>query len=173
MLNFGGTSGATAIVAGAALLVQSWAAKHLGNVLDTSTLRALFSDPSLSTQSKMPIHDRIGVMPDLKRIILQLSSDTIRSRWDAILSILFGGVTSGGGGWVWIPGERPKPVPPRGDRELLSSLSAEKRDVLVGLALLELAGLVSDPAHRKKIEQSSADLMRNATERIAAQIEER
>ena len=56
---------------------------------------------------------------------------------------------------------------------MLSSLSAEKRYVLVGLALLELAGLVSDPAHRKKIEQSSAALMRNATEKIAAQIEER
>ncbi len=31
MLNFGGASGATAIVAGAAVLLQSWAAKHLGH----------------------------------------------------------------------------------------------------------------------------------------------
>jgi hypothetical protein len=173
MLNFAGTSGATAIVAGAAVLLQSWAVKHLGNLLDTSTVRAVLSDASLNTPSKTPVHDQIGVMPDLRRIIVQLSLNRIRSRWDAIIAILFGGVAYGGGGWVWIPGEGLKPVPPRGDRELLSSLSADKRDVLVGLALLELAGLVSDPANRKSIEQSSAALMRAAAERIAVDIEER
>jgi hypothetical protein len=49
----------------------------------------------------------------------------------------------------------------------------DKRDVLIGLAMLELAGLISDPASRKAMERSSATLMRNATEKIAEEIEQR
>src|SRR5262245_26798585 len=96
MLNFAGTSGASAIVAGAAALLQSWAAKTFGNVLSTSRLRALLSDQNLNTHSKMPVNDRIGVMPDLKWIIQHLSR--IPNRWDAILSILIGGIIYDGRG---------------------------------------------------------------------------
>ena len=172
-LNFGGTSGATAIVAGAAVLLQSWAIKEFGSIFDTLTLRALLSDSNLNTHSKTPSNDRIGVMPDLNRIILHLILKRIPSRWDAIISILFGGVIYGGGGWIWTPGGGFTPVGPRVDREPLRSLSADKRDVLVGLAILELAGLVNDSAGRQTIERSSIALMRSATEKIAAEIEAR
>ena len=172
-LNFGGTSGATAIVAGAAVLLQSWALKQLGGVMITLTLRALLSDTTLNTQSKTPSQDRIGVMPDLNRIIVTLTPTKIPNRWDAIFSILIGGVIYGGGGWSWTPGGGLTPVGPRVDRVPLSGLWADKRDVLVGIAILELAGLISDLVGRQSIQRSSVALMRSATERIAAEIEER
>jgi subtilase family protein len=172
-LNFGGTSGATAIVAGAGVLLQSWAVKELGSVFDTLTLRALLSDSDLNTRSKSPCKDQVGVMPDLNRIMLQLILEKIPSRWDAIISILIGGVIYGGGGWRWTPGGGLTPVGPRVDRVPLRSLSADKRDVLVGLATLELAGLVSDSAMRQTVQRSSIALIRSATEKIAAEVEER
>jgi hypothetical protein len=171
MTNFAGTSGATAIVAGAAVLLQSWAARNLGHVFAPATLRALLSDPSLNTHSKVPLNDRIGVMPDLRRIILHLGLSRIPRRWEAIFAILFGGVIYGGGGWSWIPGNPPKPVPPRVDKTPFGDLSPERRDLLAALALLDLVGLLSDPAQRKTIEQPIAALMREATEKIAAELE--
>jgi hypothetical protein len=53
-LNFGSTSGATAIVARAAVLLQSWVVKELGSVFDTVTRRALWSALDLNTRSKRP-----------------------------------------------------------------------------------------------------------------------
>jgi hypothetical protein len=66
--SFGGTSGASPIVTGAALLLQAWA---LGRRYSypPHTLRALLSDPALNTASASPTVDRIGVMPNLKAII--------------------------------------------------------------------------------------------------------
>jgi serine protease len=46
--DFGGTSGASAIIAGAAVLLQSWAVKH-GGTLGTTQLREFMSDPALNT----------------------------------------------------------------------------------------------------------------------------
>jgi hypothetical protein len=172
-LTFGGTSGASAIVAGAAVLLQSWAVKMLGHTLSPSMLRKLLSDPSLNTHSNVPLNDRIGVMPDLRRIVRHFSAISISHRWDAIFAILFGGVIYGGGGWSWIPGQPPRPIPPRGERIEPEAMAPERRDLLVGLAMLELAGLVSDPAQRKAIEQSIAATMNKATEKIAADIAKR
>lgn len=53
------------------------------------------------------------------------------------------------------------------------SASLDKRDVLIGLAMLELAGLISDLASRQATERSSVTLIRSATEKIAAEIEQR
>jgi serine protease len=77
---FGGTSAAAAIVAGAALLVQgvAEAAPAIGHRLDPGSLRALLADPNINTWSHNPNTDRIGVMPNLKRIIqegLQVAPD--------------------------------------------------------------------------------------------------
>ncbi len=141
--------------------------------MTTLTLRALLSDTKLNTQSKTPSQDRIGVMPDLNRIIVTLTLTKMPNGWDAIFSILIGGVIYGGGGWSWTPGGGLKPVGPRVDRAPFSGLSADKRDVLVGIAILELAGLISDSVGRQSIERSSVALMRSATERIASEIEER
>ncbi len=67
--NFGETSGASAIIAGAALLVQSVTKKNPGTPLDPGPLRAALSSPANGTRSKNGPQDGIGVMPDLKKII--------------------------------------------------------------------------------------------------------
>jgi hypothetical protein len=66
--DFGGTSGASPIVTGAAIVLQSWArARKFGYV--PKDIRALLSDAAINTQSANPAFDRIGVMPNLKAII--------------------------------------------------------------------------------------------------------
>jgi hypothetical protein len=149
----------------------SWAVNHLGSPFPTWKVRALLADRNLNTHSKTPYVDKIGVMPDLKSILSDIKG-TIFNRLDAIFSILIGGIIYGGGGWRWTPGGGLEPVGPRVDRTPLTRLSADKRDVLIGLAMLELAGLISDPASRKAMERSSAIVMRSATEKIAAEIEQ-
>jgi subtilisin family serine protease len=67
--DFNGTSGATPIVAGAALCVQGLAQKHLGRRYSPHELRAILSDPATNTASKHPARDRIGTMPNLRAII--------------------------------------------------------------------------------------------------------
>ena len=67
--DFDGTSAASAIVAGAALLVQGAAEATLGHRLSPGQLRALLSDPNLNTHSANYGVDLIGVMPNLKRIL--------------------------------------------------------------------------------------------------------
>lgn len=68
--SFGGTSGASPIVTGAAILLQAWAVgRHYS--YPPHVLRALLSDPALNTSSANPPVDRIGVMPNLKAIIMR------------------------------------------------------------------------------------------------------
>lgn len=67
--HFDGTSGAAAIVAGAALAVQGMAqagrrAKHFS----PSALRAILRNPAYGTPSANPAGDQIGAMPDLQKI---------------------------------------------------------------------------------------------------------
>jgi len=168
MTDFAGTSGASAIVAGAAVLLQSWAAKR-GGTLSTMRLREVMSDPALNTHSVVPSNDRIGVMPDLKAIIHHLKAP-IRRPGDAIVGILLGGVAQGGPGWFWIPGGGITPVPPRGENIGIGLFSPEKQDLLLGLAIHDMAGLASDPRARQQIEQSGAELMRGAIKRITEKI---
>jgi serine protease len=66
---FGGSSSAVAIVAGAALLIQGVTEATLGRRLSPAEMRALLSDPNINTPSANPGVDRIGVMPNLKRIL--------------------------------------------------------------------------------------------------------
>jgi hypothetical protein len=77
--SFGGTSGASAIIAGAALLLQSLYQAKLGERLLPNTddplrnMRAVLSDPSTGTGQKLDgPRDPIGVMPDLRKIIDKL-----------------------------------------------------------------------------------------------------
>jgi len=70
--NFGGTSGASAIVAGVALAVQGIAQHRPGGRLLPDQLRARFQNPALGTPSQNPPVDRIGPMPNLKAIIADL-----------------------------------------------------------------------------------------------------
>ncbi|GAB3259620.1 hypothetical protein GCM10027347_23390 [Larkinella harenae] len=119
--NFGGTSGAAAIVAGAAAAVQGMAKSiRPGGVLAPSALRNILSDQNLNTPSANPGMDRIGVMPDLKRIaeqnnlakyLLEISQEQLNAfetmeRLKHILAfywLIFGSIRTDGPGWV-IPG---------------------------------------------------------------------
>ena len=69
--SFGMTSGASPIVAGAAILVQSIAQSRFGHRLSPAQLRRILSDrdPAINTPSAAPAVDRIGVMPNLGAII--------------------------------------------------------------------------------------------------------
>ena len=79
-------------------------------------------------------------------------------RWASVLHILFG-ITEGGGGLALTPGGKPVPVGPDGPLRLLD---AHKRDVLVGLAITELGGLVADPASRAEIESQGLQVIERA-----------
>jgi hypothetical protein len=68
---FGGTSGATPIIAGAALIVQSRRVKQGEPRYFPDQMRSLLSNAKLGTASANPASDRIGVMPDLKAILSQ------------------------------------------------------------------------------------------------------
>jgi hypothetical protein len=74
--NFGGTSGASSMVAGAAIIIQGISRAKTGLRLEPQRIRGLLSDPALGTMSADPGADRIGVMPDLRRIIDSLLKDT-------------------------------------------------------------------------------------------------
>ena len=69
--NFDGTSSASAIVAGAAIVVQGIAIAQFGRRLDAFQMRDVLSDPVTATKSKNGLADGIGVMPNLKKIIQQ------------------------------------------------------------------------------------------------------
>ncbi|KMN42488.1 S8 family peptidase [Bacillus sp. LK2] len=70
--SFNGTSSASPIIAGAAVSIQSIAKEHLGHHYKPSELRDILSNPNTGTQSGEPSYDRIGVLPDLKAILLKL-----------------------------------------------------------------------------------------------------
>jgi hypothetical protein len=70
---FGQTSGASAIVAGAAILLQSWQIANGPGAFSVKYLRELLSNSDINTKSKDPINDRIGRMPDLNAIITFLA----------------------------------------------------------------------------------------------------
>ncbi|MES9784936.1 S8 family peptidase [Bacillus thuringiensis] len=70
--SFSGTSSASPIIAGAATLVQSIAKENLGQPYRPSELRSILSNQSTGTKSKDPYADKIGVLPDLKSILVNL-----------------------------------------------------------------------------------------------------
>jgi hypothetical protein len=68
---FGGTSGASPIVTGCALLLQSMRVRDDLPRYTPGEMRALLSDAVLNTPSANPAVDLIGVMPNLRTIIHQ------------------------------------------------------------------------------------------------------
>jgi len=67
--DFGGTSGASPIVTGCALLLQSMRVAAGHPRYTPAEMRELLSDPGINTPSANPGVDLIGVMPDLRAII--------------------------------------------------------------------------------------------------------
>jgi subtilase family protein len=163
---FGGTSGATPIVTGAAILLQSFG-RARGRPYTPAQMRAWLADTSLNTHSDSPA-DRIGVMPDLRAIIEyeQLHTRFNPDRWKLVAQILFG-VDNDGGGVVIVPGQGPVPVGPWGPL-MMESISTEVRDVLAALAVHELAALSTDEASVRAIRKASVSSVRRAIDQLAA-----
>jgi Subtilase family len=72
--SFGGTSGASPIISGAALLLQSWRVRTGPSAFAPHAVRQILSDAQMNTASANPPVDRIGVMPNLLAIAAGLSS---------------------------------------------------------------------------------------------------
>lgn len=164
---FGGTSGATPIVTGAAILLQSFA-RARGTSYNPAQIRSLLSDSTLNTASADPGTDRIGVMPNL-RAIVEAEQRRIRlpyDRWRLVAQILFG-VANDGGGVVVIPGQGPVPIDPWGPL-MMESVSPEVRDVLAALAVYELAALSADEAGTQAMRKASIAAVKRATMRLGA-----
>ncbi len=66
---FGGTSSASPIVTGAALVLQGMYEATSGSRLSPTQMRALLSDPATGTPQGGGVAGAIGVMPDLRAII--------------------------------------------------------------------------------------------------------
>jgi serine protease len=71
---FRATSAASAIIAGAAILVQQMHEKTFGRRLSPAQMRALLGDRGLGTSVVDAMGVQIGVMPDLARIALRLGA---------------------------------------------------------------------------------------------------
>ena len=71
---------------------------------------------------------------------------------------------TGGSGWVWFgrPDTPPVPINPN---ELWAQLSSEKRDIILGLTMAELAGRVSDADAREELENAARALAQQAIDR--------
>lgn len=135
--SFGGTSGASPIVTGAAVLLQSWRKARKGHPFDPATVRSWLSS-SLNTPSANPATDRIGVMPDLRAIFDRIEKNErfkIDDRFVYWVYILFG-IIDDAPGLIWVPGKGPVPVDPqwrevgvRGRREFVAAIAKEARAV--------------------------------------------
>jgi hypothetical protein len=66
---FGGTSGASPIITGAAVLIQGMVEAARGYRFSPRQLRGIFAEPANGTASGNPATDRIGSMPDLRTIL--------------------------------------------------------------------------------------------------------
>ncbi|MDM0109871.1 S8 family serine peptidase [Variovorax sp. J22R24] len=76
--NFGGTSGASAIVAGVATSLQSMIkAANNGGILPPADVRRFLSSATLGTLPQNPLGAKIGPMPDLRRITRALGLQRI------------------------------------------------------------------------------------------------
>lgn len=132
--SFGGTSGASPIVSGAALLLQSWRRAATGSPMWPGAVRRWLSS-NINTPSADPATDRIGVMPNLAAIFAAIErNDRFRLHLDEYVAwgyILFG-IINDAPGLIWVPGRGPVPVDPewrtigaRHTRSLVKALTHE------------------------------------------------
>jgi hypothetical protein len=70
-------------------------------------------------------------------------------------------ITQGGGGIQWPGGHVPPPLP------WLFTLPAAEQNILLGLAVNELAGLVTDAAARLEIQRIVANLVAESSQTFA------
>jgi len=82
------------------------------------------------------------------------------SKYMAVWLMLFGGVTKGGSGWGLLPGGGLVPIPV--DPEWWYRLSPAKQDLLIGLAMSELASLIGESRSRKDAKRQASALIEKA-----------
>jgi Subtilase family len=166
-MGFGGTSSASPIVAGAAVLLQSWH-RHRPKPYSPETVRELLSS-TRNTPSANPATDRIGVMPNLRAIIeTEIENDKLRpfrENYLAAAYILFG-LIDDAPGVIWVPGKGPVPVDP-GWGPISRTIAPAKRDLIAALAVTEITKTIDDAATRRRLNDAAVDAMRGAIERIA------
>jgi hypothetical protein len=92
-------------------------------------------------------------------------------RWAIYARILFG-LVGGGGGVIWLPGSGPVPVDPE-PFKVFTTMSPRKRDVLVGLAISEMANLIYDGSLRHKVQSAGVELMKQAASQVPVPREEK
>src|SRR5690606_36408275 len=76
------------------------------------------------------------------------------SRWSIVVRILFG-VDDDAGGVVIVPGKGPVPIDPWTWR--VRQPSGELGDMLVSLAMYDLASLIKNDAHRENLNAGAVD----------------
>jgi hypothetical protein len=85
------------------------------------------------------------------------------SKWASAVKILFG-VTDDGPGLVIGPGGDPQPVDPWGPAR--ANLAPVKQDIILGLALTEIASLVSTDESRGEIHKAGVKLMSKSLDKL-------
>ena len=84
-------------------------------------------------------------------------------KWKAIVYIIFG-VTMDAGGLALSPSGKPIPI---GPWDPLRHLSPAKRDILLGLAVTEIASIADDSKSKLAIEKLGIDVITNAIKKMA------
>jgi hypothetical protein len=166
---FGGTSGASPILAGAALLLQSWRKRGGHAPYAPDTVRSLLSDPLTGTASANPAADLIGVMPDLRALIERLTTAegrfrVINDQFISTVFVLFG-LIDDSPGMIWVPGKGPVPVNP-GWGSRVQPATGPLRDALAALAVSEVAGRMEHAGSRAGLGAAAAAAMRAAADQI-------
>jgi subtilisin family serine protease len=182
---FGGTSSATALTAGVGAIILSvnpdlyWHdvrkilretaieidtgnTDNVGRWRDINGL--ISSDPAYqgAYYSQWYGYGRIDALGAVHEAIVYISlyaTEVDLSRWAAVFILILGGATRGGGGIGIDPHGGPHPIDPHGP---FVRLSKDKRDILIGLAVTELASIINNSKSKLKIEKVGAEVMSEA-----------
>jgi hypothetical protein len=90
--------------------------------------------------------------------------ENVLDKWNAVVHILFG-VIGGGGGVTYYPSGKPgPPIDPLPLR--LRNLSSAKRDIIVGIAISELAEILSDSKSKLELEKTGISVISRALKQM-------
>jgi serine protease len=178
---FSGTSGASAIIAGAALVVQGIAEARFGRRYGPWQLRAILSDENLGTPAALKVPafvggPNVGVMPDLRKIVSNMPPVALVpvdiGGFKSAVSFLFGSLSDGG--YIGIlPNGRIIHIPPYGPPDPLTGQISEGLSEMVrGLILRDVAMDSSDAATREALERTGVEVVKQALEIVQREIGE-
>lgn len=166
--SFGSTSGASAIIAGAASAVLGMA-RERDLLFSPAQVRNILRDRSINTASANPVIDKIGVMPDLKRIANERILNRDRGFLPTQIFItpefvqILGGIRVDGGGIIIGPNGIPIPVGPWDP--LRRILSPAKQNLFMGLMLTELATVLN--GNSQQVFKQGLSLMQQSLREIS------